>query len=267
MRDILADGNRPLLARLAASQALLAFDFDGTLAPIVRDPARADMRPTTRELFEAVANAYPCVVISGRSRSDVERRVHGTGVFDVMGNHGIETDDQPPLPTPSVSPWVAALKRDLFRVPGVVIEDKARSVAVHYRRSTDRRRTRAAILRSVSSLAGARVVLGKCVVNLVAHDAPHKGTALSRARERFACDLALYVGDDRTDEDVFGLDHRDWLLAVRVGHWLGSKADFYVPDQKSVDVLLARLLQLRQETWIAEARAVAGTPHGARRHP
>ena len=50
MRNILLEPNRQVLEEFARSNALLAFDFDGTLAPIVADPARARMRPATTRL-------------------------------------------------------------------------------------------------------------------------------------------------------------------------------------------------------------------------
>jgi trehalose 6-phosphate phosphatase len=257
VRDILADSNRPLLARVAGSHALLAFDYDGTLAPIVSDPGRAEMRPATRELLEAVSSAYPCVVISGRAQKDVASRIHETGLFDVMGNHGIETEEHLTVPAPPVGAWIASLERGLAGRPGVIIEDKSFSVAVHYRHAPDRRDALAAILRAAAALPGVRAVPGKCVVNLTARGAPHKGTALAGARERFRCDVALYVGDDEADEDVFGLEAPDWLLTIRVRPRRGSKAAFYVQDQKSIDLLLARLLQLRRASWTSGPAVIA----------
>jgi hypothetical protein len=77
MKSLLAPQNLPALRRLARGRVLLAFDFDGTLAPIVADPARAHLRPRTRRLLADVARKYPCVVISGRRRADVVGRLAG----------------------------------------------------------------------------------------------------------------------------------------------------------------------------------------------
>ena len=71
MKSLLAPQNRSVLRRLVRGRVLLAFDFDGTLAPIVADPPAARLRPRTRRLLAEVARKYPCVVISGRSRADV----------------------------------------------------------------------------------------------------------------------------------------------------------------------------------------------------
>lgn len=249
MRDILARTNRQVLSQVASSHVLLAFDYDGTLAPIVNDPDRARMRERTRELLGRVGHAYPCVIISGRAQEDVQQRVSGTGVFEVIGNHGLEPRCPRESDAAHVRTWVAVLASQLAAVPGVVIEDKQFSLAIHYRRSRARRPARMAILRAASALDGARVIGGKSVINLVPREGPHKGTALEIARETLRCDSALYVGDDETDEDVFALDDPARLVTVRVGAKRRSRAAFYVPDQKSVDTLLATLLELRQKLW------------------
>jgi trehalose 6-phosphate phosphatase len=247
-RNILAPGNRAVLAEIAAANALLAFDYDGTLSPVVSDPKEATMRRATADLLERVANAYPCVIISGRAQEDVLRRVEGTGVFEVIGNHGLEPWAWPNTHVDRVRGWRRSLERRLAVLPGVVIEDKAFSLAVHYRQSPGRNTARLAIVRAAADLDGVRLIGGKCVVNLAPRDAPHKGTALQTVREQFGCDMALYVGDDETDEDVFALDDPG-LLSVRVGPRRTSRARYYVRDQRSVDLLLAQLLELREEIW------------------
>jgi trehalose 6-phosphate phosphatase len=85
------------------------------------------------------------------------------------------------------------------------------------------------------------------VVNVLPKGAPTKGTALERARRLLACDFALYVGDDETDEDVFGIHSADRLLSVRVGGAAGSRATFCLKHQGEIDQLLRRLIALRSE--------------------
>ena len=77
MKHILARANRDVLRQFACSRVLLAFDYDGTLAPLVSDPERAELRPATRKLLAVLTALYPCTVISGRAVRDVERRVAG----------------------------------------------------------------------------------------------------------------------------------------------------------------------------------------------
>jgi trehalose 6-phosphate phosphatase len=247
-RNILAPNNRRILAEVAAANALVAFDYDGTLSPVVSDPRAATMRGETADLLERVANAYPCVIISGRAQEDVLRRVEGIGVFEVIGNHGLEPWAWPNTHVDLVRGWRRSLERRLAALPGVVIEDKVFSLAIHYRQSPDRTAACRAIAGAAADLEGVRLIGGKCVVNLSPRGAPHKGTALQAARVQFGCDVALYVGDDETDEDVFALDDSA-VLGVRVGSRRTSRARYYVRDQRSVDVLLAQLFELREQSW------------------
>ena len=242
MKDILAPAQGPMLRQLAWSNLLLAFDYDGTLAPIVDRPQEARMRNRTRDLLEQVAHAYPCVVISGRSQEDVLKRVRGTGVFEVIGNHGLEPWRRTETLAKEVQRWVSLLRERLADVEGVNVENKSFSLAVHYRRAKSRSRARSAILAATAELDGARVVVGKCVVNVTTRGAPHKGTAAQIAKSHLRCDVAVYVGDDQSDEDVFALDDRDSLLTVRVGRDVTSRASFFIESQKAIDDLLARLL-------------------------
>jgi trehalose 6-phosphate phosphatase len=251
MKDILSPANTPVLRQLAWSNMLLALDYDGTLAPIVADPDKARMRDDTRGLLERIARAYPCIVISGRSQEDVLRRVRGTGVFEVIGNHGLEPWRRTDSFASQVHGWIPLLRARLDGMEGVVIEDKSFSVALHYRRAASRKRALAAIARAAGELDGVRVIGGKCVVNLIPRGAPHKGTALEIAREHLRCDVAMYVGDDETDEDVFALDDPGRLLTVRVGADVTSRAAFFLKNQACVDVLLERMLELRQERRVA----------------
>ncbi len=260
MRDVFAPPSLQVLARLARSEALLAFDYDGTLAPIVEDPGAAWMRPRTRDLLAELARVYPCIVISGRTQDDALRRLRGVGVMEVIGNHGLEPWRRTvPLAT-QVREWVPVLERELAGQEGVGIEDKLFSVAVHYRRAPDRRQARAAIVRVASGLEHARLVGGKCVVNLMHDAAPHKGAALQSARERLGCDTALYVGDDATDEDVFRLDDPSGLVTVHVCRKPTSRATFFLRDQRAIDTLLERLVALRRHPGPAAGGNRGRTP-------
>lgn len=245
MRRILARESRALLEQLAWSKVLLGFDFDGTLAPIVADPARAMMRPRTRALLSQVAQRYPCVVISGRAQTDVAARVRGSGLAEVVGNHGVEPWASTTGFLRQVEGWQPELARALSACRGVVIENKGLSVAVHYRRSREKKKARALILKAVAKLDKVRVIGGKQVINVLPEGAPHKGIALERAREAHGCDTALFVGDDATDEDVFTLDQPGQLVTVRVGASRASAAAYCLRTQSEIDVLLQRLIDLR----------------------
>lgn len=245
MRHILARANVDILRQFAWSRVLLAFDYDGTLAPIVDDPARARMRSRTRALFRDVARRYPCVIISGRSQVDIRRHLVGVEVAEVIGNHGIDPAQYDGPLSRRVRGWTAKLERELAGLRGVVIEDKVVSIAVHYRQSREKRRAAVEILRAAQGLGKVRIIRGKLVFNLLPEGAPHKGMALQAARDRLGCDTAIYVGDDEADEDVFALDEPGRLLGLRVEDSATSHAGYFLRDQEEVDDLLSVLLSCR----------------------
>jgi trehalose 6-phosphate phosphatase len=237
--------NQGLLDMFAWSNVLLSLDYDGTLAPLARVPSEATMRPVTRRLLTRVSQLYPCVVISGRARSDALGRLRGVERCRVVGNHGAEPSPGADALRARVLQWLPVLRARVAGRQGVVIEDKRFSVTVHYRRARERNATRRAILTAAESLADVRVIGGKLAINLVVPDAPHKGLALERERSRFACDTVIYVGDDETDEDVFQLDRPGQLLAIRVGRKRTSAAPYYIRNQAEIDRLLRTLVTIR----------------------
>jgi len=234
------------LAKLARSNVLLAFDFDGTLAPIVADRELAEMRTETSRLFNVVCQLYPCAVISGRSRADVGRRLGTAAVKYVIGNHGLEPGPDLHEFANEMAATRTSLALALMRDPGIEIEDKTYSLAVHYRKSHDKRRAQAAIRAAISAFPmQMRIVTGKFVVNIVPERAANKGDSLLELRERESASSAFYVGDDVTDEDVFTRVESGGLFAVRVGRSLTSAAEYYLRDQNEMDALLGKLAEWR----------------------
>jgi trehalose 6-phosphate phosphatase len=241
----LFDAGLPQLEALMQGRPLLGFDYDGTLAPIVSDPRKARMRETTRALFADLIQRFPCAVICGRERGDVMRLLQGCNPLAIVGNHGIETEDDsaPPPAQDLLDDWLDELDERLEMVPGIVIEDKTYSLTVNYRGSPDPRSAKALALRAVRSLESVRVITGIRSLNLLPKGAPHKGAALLRVADKAQCSTALFVGDDRTDEDAFGAA-ADRVFGIRVGPTDRSAARYHLRDQAEIDQLLQRLLQL-----------------------
>jgi trehalose 6-phosphate phosphatase len=248
MTDILSKRNKAVLARYALTNLLIAFDYDGTLAPIVAIPERARMRATTRRLLRRVAERYPCVVISGRMREDLIRRLRDIPVVHVSGNHGLEPWAEDVRYVRQVREWAENLAPRLASCQGVVIENKMYSISIHYRAARNKRRALRAIDAAVQDLRGTRRIGGKLVVNLVPAGAPGKGVALDRACRLLVCDAALYIGDDDTDEDVFGTARPAQLLSVRVGPAERTGASYLLKHQSQIDTLLRQLVALRPQS-------------------
>ena len=248
MKSILSSGAREILREFVCSNVLVALDYDGTLAPIVADPALARMRDSTRELMWELTRLYPVIVISGRAQADALKKVRGVGVLEVVGNHGLEPRHRTSRFAAEVQRWLPALEWCASAFKGVTVEDKIFSVAVHYRHCREKKKARAAILAVTEKLGNVRIIGGKQVLNVLPKGAPHKGLALERERQRLRCDTAIYVGDDETDEDVFALDQPGRLLTIRVGQKRHSAASYCIPNQRAMDQLLRALVDDRRES-------------------
>jgi trehalose 6-phosphate phosphatase len=244
--DFLAPARRPLLERLAGSRLLLAFDYDGVLAPLVRAPEGTAMRPRTRQLLVEVARRYPVAVISGRARADLARRVAVPGIV-LVGNHGFELG-RPAQVSPAaagrIARWEQEIAARLDGVPGWRIEHKVSTLSIHYGLRRDWRSVGKRVAAAGAALRGARLVPGKRVLNVLPASFPDKGDAVARLLARRRLDVALFLGDDVTDEDVFALGEPR-VVGVRVGPGR-TGARWRLAGRRDVDALLARLAELRE---------------------
>ncbi len=248
MKRILTAENLDVLAQFAWARGLVAFDYDGTLAPLVADRAQSFMRPRTRGLLEEVAKLYPCAIIANRARADVLARLEGLAIQHVIGNHGIESTDTLESFAQEMSSILGVLENALRETQGIDVENKQHSITIHYHRARNKTHARAAINAAIDRYAStSRVIPGKLVVNLTPKDAPNKGDALLAVRDKERADVALYVGDDVTDEDVFQLDQPGRLLCIRVGQSRRSAAPWCLRDQREMDFLLETLVELRSK--------------------
>lgn len=245
MKYILKAQNCGILERFACGNVLLAFDFDGTLAPIVSSPESAALRPSTARLLRRIAMVYPCIVVSGRSREDVQARLSGIRFRGFIGNHGIDAWSRSNKAAQKVEAWIAPLKEKLASFRGVVLENKRYSLSVHYRNERHKKGVCRAVAGAARFLPGARLVGGKQVINIVLASAPNKGMAVERARRNLECDTVIYIGDDETDESIFVQVNNKNLLTIRVGANRSSHALFYIRNQREIDGLLRKLIVLR----------------------
>src|SRR5512135_3114790 len=243
MKDVLHRRHRAALARFLGEEArpskvLLAFDYDGVLAPLVKDPPGARMRPRTRALLARLEALYPVAVISGRAWRDVAAFLGGLSPT-IVGNHGFELGHPAPVPRGTlrkVRGWRRRLDRALAGVEGVHLEDKRSTLAVHYGLSRGWRSAERRVYEAANQLEGTRLIPGKKVLNVLPHDFPSKGDAVRTLVARLRCEGAVYVGDDVTDEDAFAIGP-PLVFGVHVGKG-PSLAPWRLRTQEDVDRLL-----------------------------
>lgn len=250
------------LEQIARTPVLLvASDYDGTIAPIVNDPMTA--KPNREAIvalrtLASIPNTH-VAVISGRALRDLADLSGLPEEIHLVGSHGSEFDRDF---MHTLDPALIELKRDLrsqldviaSRRPGLFIEEKPASLAIHYRNANpdSEQDVIEAILKGPGSVGQVSVHHGKKVLELMLLPM-HKGDALARIRTRVGSTGVLFMGDDRTDEDAF-----ETLTGPDVGVKIGegeSMAEFRIDDNRDVARMLAELCELRYE-WVQGGRAV-----------
>ena len=238
----------------ARPRVIVASDFDGTLAPIVADPAAARALPQGRTALESLA-ALPntdVALISGRSLADLGKLSGAPAGVLLIGTHGTE---YPPGRGPA-SPLtteqralhetvVAELRAIADPLPGTQVEVKPSGAALHYRNASrpDAERADAAVLAGPAARDGVTLLRGKQVVELSVITGD-KGTAIENLRTAAPDAAVLFVGDDVTDEHAFAVLTGPHDLGVKVGEG-ASAADWRIPDPAAVADMLQELARQR----------------------
>ena len=230
------------LAAVLATGPLLAFDIDGTLAPIVERPDEARLSDDVQSCLAQLARHSEVAIITGRAVHDARRMLAFEPRY-LIGNHGAEG-----LPgwrarseefARTVRAWRAVLGNcESLAESGIALEDKTYSISLHYRRAPNPAAAYRKIQQCIDAIEPApRIIPGKAVVNLLPAGAPDKGDALRALIETARCSNVLYVGDDDTDETVFGLNLPS-VLTLRVEPAADSAAALFLRDQPEVLTLM-----------------------------
>lgn len=250
-----AELRRAIVNIARTPRLLVACDYDGTLAPIVENPDNARPRPESVGALRSLAGLHETTtaVISGRALRDLATLSRLPAEVHLVGSHGSEFDI-------GFVHELDAAARELHRkveaeleqlvdgIPGVSLEIKPASIAVHVRRASesDGDRVLEAVHDGPCQWPGVTVTDGKAVVELAVVPTD-KGRALDTLRHQVGATAAIFLGDDVTDEKVFArLAGPD--LGVKVGEG-ESLAGYRVEDTEDVATVLAFLLEERRN-WL-----------------
>ncbi len=221
MRHLFGADGRAAVSTLLRFRPLLAFDFDGTLAPIVATPDKARINGAVASRLRRLARLVPVAIVTGRAVADVRSRLEFEPHF-IVGNHGAEDGldrEASECRARSLDALRSQLagQADAIRIAGIRVEDKGQSIALHYRLATDRAAAVERIRRLLADAGpGVRVFAGKMVENAVAADAADKAQAVIALVARSGADRAFFAGDDVNDEPVFAAAPPHWVT-VRIG--------------------------------------------------
>lgn len=214
----------------SADRILLGLDFDGTLAPIRPRPDEAVLPDSTRKVLASLAarERIDTMIVSGRSLDDVSRRVGLPGLI-YSGNHGLEingcgltfVEERAAASIERLARLSVQLASSLSAIPCALVEAKGLTTSVHYRNVPN-------VLWSQVAQVVERVLehdfeqFELCSGNRVWEVRPrvnwHKGDAVMWALNRLGTrgeTRVFFLGDDRTDEDVFSTFPSE--VTVKVG--------------------------------------------------
>jgi trehalose 6-phosphate phosphatase len=245
--ELPADLLRALDAVATTRHLLVATDFDGTLAPIVNNPADARPLPDAGDALIALAAlpATTVALVSGRALRVLRELSSMPPAVHLVGSHGAEFDtgfahdiDQELLTRINEELTAIAATR-----PGVTVEPKLASVALHVRNAgpTDGADALAAA-RAAAESWDAELTEGKAVLEF-AVISTDKGEAIDIIRDREHATAVVFFGDDVTDEKAFAR-MREGDLGVKVGPG-DTRAAYRVESPEDVAAALAYLLERR----------------------
>jgi trehalose 6-phosphate phosphatase len=199
--------------RAEPARAVVAVDFDGTLAPIVARPE--DARPAegaTQALADLSARVAVCAVVTGRAAEEAVRLggLEEVPGLVVLGHYGLQRWAGGRLDSPAPSAAIGQARPLLSAIvaaapEGVHLEDKEHSLVVHTRPAPDPAGVLATVTPAVVAVAdrlGLEAVPGRFVIE-VRPPGVDKGLAVRRLVEEADAQIAVYVGDDLGDLPAF----------------------------------------------------------------
>jgi trehalose 6-phosphate phosphatase len=233
-------------------QTALLLDIDGTLLDLAPTPREVWVPPgladTLGRLLMRTSGAL--ALVSGRSLNDIDL-IFAPEQFPAVGGHGAEmrlSTDSEAVAT-HAPPMDKELKRRLAAIarlsPGILLEDKGYSLALHYRLAPHAEK---AIYEAVSLIradlpnAPIEVLPGKCVCE-IKHSGFNKATGVVElmTHEPFKGRRPIFIGDDVTDESVFAIMPDFGGLAFSVGRRARGVAGHF-GEPRDVREWLAHLL-------------------------
>lgn len=243
---------------IEGKRAAVFLDYDGTLTPVVARPELAILDDETRSTLRQLAVRWPTHVVSGRGLEDV-RRLVGIDSLWIAGSHGFDIAPPRGVPggkqvAPEVEPEVhhacEELRRATAGIPGVLVEDKRFSLAVHYRLVEPARV--AAVELAVDEVLARHPALRKSHGKRAFQAEPamdwDKGKAVSWLLERTGETDAvpIFLGDDTTDESALAAIEERGIGVVVTEMPRPTAARYSLQDTVEVRAFLERLASLPQ---------------------
>lgn len=230
---------------------ILMLDFDGTLTPIVKSPKEAVLSTEIKDLLKELSRkkGFYVAIISGRNLNDLKNKV---GIKNLIygGNHGLEgrmlnKKFNFPIPAKYLKD-IQQLKQKLKKITagfnGTFIEDKGAVLSFHYRLAPrksipDIKLLFNKFIRLYAKGGLVKVLAGKKVYEIFPNVNWDKGAFANLLIKKISLitkevPVTLFIGDDKTDEDVFQTLEDE--ITIRVGRSRQSNAKYDLKNTKEV---------------------------------
>ncbi len=239
---------------------VIFLDFDGTLSPIVNHPEDAALARGMEDILRRCASKYTIAVVSGRDMDDVKGRVNideiiyaGSHGFRISGPDGLIMEQKK---AEKILPLLDRIKNQLNEKfsagpEGVQVERKRYAIAVHFRNAEDSRRheVQPKIDEVLKDHSGVKTGTGKMIIEIKPDLDWHKGKAIEWILDELNLNdnpeiMAIYIGDDVTDEDAFKTILPNGGVGILVGtHGNPTAAAYRLKNVDEVKVLLQKLYE------------------------
>ena len=232
------------------------FDYDGTLTPIMERQELAILDPAMKNMLLRLSKKYQIALISGREKSDLMKLVDIPNIF-YAGNHGLNISGPGISMTfpgienflPIVKTITYHLEQLLYAFPGVILEKKNMSIAVHYRMTPNenlpelKNRIKKVL---TGQLKYIRILKGKKVFEFLPNIEWNKGRTIAWIMDVLGISWVdhrvFYLGDDTTDEDAFRVLRTRGIGILVSEKTRKSSADFRLSSPEEVKKLIQSFL-------------------------